>query len=106
MCRRHLISTTSDISSLDLPSDSKALIFSITPVPGMLHSPVLVFRLIGGIVVVSNHPQNFGEVTRIVGESIISVVLLVVLTTGTAICVISPAFVRIRAQANGRGELT
>jgi hypothetical protein len=63
-----------------------------------------VFRLIGGIVVVSNHPMNFGEVTRIVGESIISVVLLVVLTTGTAICVISPAFVRMRAQAKVRGD--
>ncbi len=63
-----------------------------------------VFRLIGGIVVVSNHPMNFGEVTRIIGESIISVVLLVVLTTGTAICVISPAFVRMRAQAKVRGD--
>ena len=62
----------------------------------------LVFRLIGGIVVVSHHPLNFGEVTRIIGESIYAIVLLIVLIAGTAALVISPAFRRYQARARGR----
>ena len=59
----------------------------------------LVFRLIGGIVVVSHHPLNFGEVTRIIGESIFSIVLLIALVGGTAALLISPAFRRARERA-------
>ena len=62
----------------------------------------LVFRLMGGTVVVSHHPLNFGEVTRIIGESIYAIVLLIVLIAGTAALLTSPALRRNRAAARDR----
>jgi hypothetical protein len=50
----------------------------------------LVLRLPGGILVVSHHPRNFGEVTRVIGEGVYASALFLFLLATALLVAVAP----------------